>query len=267
MNEIESLMLGIIQGLTEFLPVSSSAHLVITQTFLKLQPGQLILFDLTVHMGTLCAVLIFFRQRIYSSLSASVDLITGKNKTQNSFLLWYLMAATMATAIPGMLIKDTISEFFEQPHIIGLLLICNGALLLATRLRKHYSIHSLDALTLRHAIIIGCFQVLGLFPGISRSGITICAAVYLGIQASIAAEFSFLLAVFAILGAFSVEALQLHLNVRELFSPVYIVGFISAFITGFAAIKLLFQIIRQKRFFYFGLYCIMLGILIMFFIR
>lgn len=245
MNIFQAGILGIVQGLTEFLPVSSSGHLVLFQSFIPgfSQPG--VLFDAYLHLGTLLAVLVFYYKRIL--------------KLDFKYLK-ILVLATIPAVIVGFLLKDYIDLIFQNTKLVSLALIITGFMNLRTDTNKESS----EGLNGKKGFFIGLFQAFAILPGISRSGSTIFAGTYFGMQKEKAAEFSFLLSVPAIMGANVLEIIKGGTN--ELFSVNYIAGIICSFIVGFVCIKLLLNILKSNKFKYFGYYCIGVGILSLLFV-
>ncbi|MFC1649516.1 undecaprenyl-diphosphate phosphatase [Patescibacteria group bacterium] len=239
MQVVQAIILGLIQGLTEFLPVSSSGHLVIAQSILGFEsPG--VLFESFLHAGTLLAILFFYRNTIMK-LSARYLVLIG--------------LGTIPAAFVGMLLKDHIEVLFNSTLLVGLMLIVTGFInVVIDKQTKDSSNTPSD----RESILIGFFQALAIVPGISRSGATIFAARLRGIKKAEAAQFSFLLSVPAIIGANIVQLVGHGGEVSGNFA-VLIFGFVSAMISGYLAIKLVLKYLVQSKFRYFGYYAIILG--------
>jgi undecaprenyl-diphosphatase len=245
MSNLYAVFLGIVQGLSEFLPVSSSGHLVILQSLLPnfSQPG--ILFDVILHFGTLIAVLFYFRKKLMSYLNTKFILL--------------LIIGTVPAVIVGYLIKDRVDVLFASVKVVGVSLLVTGVFNLLTDKFKAGK----DTITNRNAFVTGVLQAVAIIPGISRSGSTIFASVAQGISKEKAAEFSFLLSVPAILGA---NILEIYNNGFLGFSnPVpYALGFLSSFIFGLIAMILIFKVIAKGKFEYFAYYCFFLGAIAIF---
>lgn len=241
MNIFDSILLGAIQGLTEFLPVSSSAHLSIVQSLIPhfSQPG--LVFDVIIHMGTTLAVLIYFRKKL---LSISMH---------EAFLLG---VATIPAVLVGLLFREILEGMFSDIHSTGWQLVITGILnfLVVFSVTRSKKIDVLDSL------LIGFAQAVAIVPGISRSGATIFTGVKLGIDKKRIAEFSFLMSVPAIVGA---NVLELYSHRASLGSidMSYFAGFATAFIVGFISIGFLMKIITEKSYLVFAVYCIVLGLL------
>ena len=247
MNIVDATILGILQGLTEFLPVSSSGHLVLGQDLLGInQPGNS--FEIIVHIGTLFSVLTFFWTDIVSLLSFS------NHKYSIKYIL-YIIVGTLPAGVIGLVFKDSISLFFDNRLVVGYALICTSFILFLSFFKKT----SNKSISFLFAFIIGCSQAIAIIPGISRSGITICIAILLGLSSKEAARFSFMLAIPIISGAGLLNALD-HNNITEI--PIFIglVGFMSSFFIGLIALKCLLNLLEKGKLYYFGIYCFLIGI-------
>ena len=189
MTILEAVILGIIQGLTEFLPISSSGHLVLGQELLGISiPGNS--FEVVVHLGTLCSVLIVFWPDIW-------ELITSIRSTTSQKYILGIVIATIPAVLIGLLFKDIISEAFDNIRVVSITLLITGLILFTT---KYINIKDIN-ISLGRGLLIGIAQAAAIIPGISRSGVTISAGMHLGVSPDKAAKFSFLLAIPAIAGA------------------------------------------------------------------
>ncbi|MYK18012.1 undecaprenyl-diphosphate phosphatase [Candidatus Poribacteria bacterium] len=271
MTFLEAILLGILQGLTEFLPVSSSGHLVLAQQFLGLKEP-LVFFDVMLHVGTLAAVLVVYRDAIK-------QLVVGGLSTLGNSLLWKQPRGTLSTApelkfiylillgsIPtgviAVVFKTQLESFFEEVLIVSVMLILTGAILQLPRLRRKNAAPSDDSvgqLKVWHAPLIGIAQGCAITPGISRSGTTISLALFLGIPAKTAAEYSFLLSIPAILGAVALKIRDLE----DTTIAIHIVGggMLAAFIVGYIALRFLLVVLNRGKFSHFSYYCIALGLI------
>lgn len=256
MDAVEALVLGIIQGLTEWLPVSSSGHLVIGQELLGLPAGENLVFDLLVHLGTVIAVCIFFRKelgRIILSMFMGKER-RGENEQALRKLGFLLLLGAVPAAVVGVLLTDRIEEVFDL-RLVGVALIVNAVLLLVSERigagarRKRAT--ALDAL------IIGAFQAVAILPGISRSGSTISGGMLRGLERETAAVFAFLLSVPTLIGAFAYGLTTL--DTFDLRPAESAVGFSAAFLVGLASISYLLKAVRQGRLWMFSAYCLFLG--------
>lgn len=259
----ESIVLGIIQGLTEFLPVSSSGHLVIAQSFMKGFQQKGILFDVMVHLGTLLAVLFFFRKDIYTLINAFLpekwrsNSVTAEegfiSASVGKRMVWLIIIGTIITGSIGILLKDHIHRCFESAQLAAVMLIVTGILLYLADKTKDVKRTEGD-MNVTDGIIIGLAQSVALMPGISRSGSTIAFGMFRKINGEAAARFSFLLSIPAILGA-TIHELTYISSVSPDEIIIYMAGMISAAVTGFLALRLLFFIIKKRELRFFSYYC------------
>lgn len=250
MNELQALILGIVQGLTEFLPISSSGHLVIVPwlmdfTYLNEHPAFNKTFDVAVHMGTLIALLAYFRSTIYQlSVSFARSIKKRSIESEPERLAWLIIAATVPAAIAGALGESFIEKELGEPWQIAFFMAAFGLLLWAAdRLPQR---EELGQLTLSQAIVVGLAQVLSLAPGVSRSGITITAGRFVGLSRDAAARFSFLLLGPVVFGAGLFKGVDV---VRDglpagATSP-FIIGILSAAVSGLFAIWGLLKLVRR----------------------
>ncbi len=250
MDIIDALILGSLQGITEFLPVSSSGHLVLGQHFLGLSlPGNF--FEVLVHLGTLCSVLVVFRTEI-------LKLIQSIKSAESKIMLSALVIGTIPAVLIGLSMKDKISQLFENPLAVSFSLILTGIWLVMTK----WFVNQQSNINLKNGFLIGCAQAIAIIPGISRSGATIGVAMLLGISPEKAAKFSFLLAIPAIAGAGLLTAIDIDpALVSSLSSGTIIAAFFSSFLVGWAALTWLLKLISKGQFHWFGLYCMVIGIL------
>ncbi|MCF7907712.1 MAG: undecaprenyl-diphosphate phosphatase [Candidatus Omnitrophica bacterium] len=240
---MKTIALGITQGLTEFLPISSSGHLYIIKRLLSFSQNLLPFFVL-LHLATLLAVVIFLRRDILSVLSKRRILIQ-------------LGITTLVTAIIGLAINTFLVGFFENKLWIGLLLIINGLILLS--MKKVFGQRNYDTVTTKESLFIGLLQGLAIFPGISRSGITIVGLIGRGFKPKEAFTTSFLMMIPVTLGAFLLKMKELpDLNMSILAASG---GFVAAFASGFLALKIVKKVLKSEKFAIFGYYCILVAIL------
>lgn len=261
MDLISSAILGVVQGLTEFLPVSSSGHLVIGQQLLGFKEPDL-LFDVSVHVGTLLAVVWVFAEDIWDMARGALP---GKAGSQDGRrLLILVIAGSIPTAIMGLLLKDAFERLFASPKAVGIALLITGCLLMATRLAPAAKV-GLAKMKVWRALVIGVAQGVAITPGISRSGSTICTALLLGVDRELAARFSFVLSLPAILGALFLELH--HAPAKAAAAPLpLLVGGATAAISGYVALKLLLKIVKAGRMHLFAYYCWPLGLAVLLFL-
>ena len=269
MTFLEAILLGILQGLTEFLPVSSSGHLVLAQQFLGLKEP-LVFFDVMLHVGTLAAVLVAYRAAIKKLVIGGFAALgdsqlwrhprTTINTVPELKFIYLIGLGSIPTGVIAVVFKTQLESFFEEVGIVSVMLILTGAILQLPRLRRQKVDIPEDASTSLktwYAPLIGIAQGCAITPGISRSGTTISLALFLGIPAKTAAEYSFLLSIPAILGA---VALKVR-DVEGLAIPLHILGggMLAAFIVGYIALRFLLAVLNQGKFSLFSYYCIALG--------
>jgi undecaprenyl-diphosphatase len=261
---LEALCLGFIQGLTEFLPVSSSGHLVLGRHVLGLDASGLA-FDVVVHVATLIATLLYYRHTIRDMGSASIVFLRGSDKSfatlranESLWLLVLVGAASVPTGLIGLTCKELVEPLFASPKISSAMLVLTGCVLL-TSLKKPDQEKGLLAFGLRAAFLVGVVQGLAILPGISRSGSTIVCALLLGLNRESAARLSFLMAIPAILGALLLELRAISLLETELVLPM-MVGFASALCTGLLALVFLVHIVKRGKLFAFSFYLIPVGV-------
>jgi len=251
MTYFDAILLGIIQGLTEFLPVSSSGHLVLAEHFLNAKlPG--VSFELAVHLGTLLSVLIYFRAKIIQLLK-SVFIATMIEERK---IVFYLIVGTIPAGVAGVLLKDFFERAFSSPIMTSIMLTITGVILLFTAFVKRGE----KKINGMRAIIIGIGQAVAILPGISRSGSTISAGLFSGVKPVAAAEFSFLLSIPAIAGAIVFKAKDFMKSGSILAGQFSVAAFFS-FIFGLLAVFLLLDIIKRGKFKYFGIYCLAVGLI------
>ncbi len=266
MTFFQSLILGIVQGLTEFLPISSSGHLVLVPHFLgwHLDQRYVFAFDVLVQLGTLVAVIVYFWDDLWRIAWGWLIALIRRRPfaTAEARLGWYLILATLPAVVGGLLLADRVEAAFTSPRAVGGFLFLTAALLFAAdrlgRLARPFA--ALDALD---ALVMGLFQVLALFPGVSRSGSTIAGGLFRGLERPAAARFSFLMSVPVMLGAGALtlaHLIQQPQVAHEAF-PVLTVGFLSAALSGYLAIRWLLRYLMSHDLKVFVAYCILVGAL------
>ena len=270
MNSTEAILLGIIQGLTEFLPVSSSGHLVLFQHLFGLKEAELF-FDVCVHLGTLLAVIVVFRLEIkniilalmrFVSSSASKKTVLQKIESDPDLKMAFLIViGSIPTAVLGFLFRGIADRLFSSAFIAGLMLMLTGLLLWITRwAATRVEQPDVDRLTPKNALIVGVVQGLAIIPGISRSGSTISIGLLLGINRETAARYSFLLSIPAIIGA-GLLSLKEGLSQTDLAIQISLLGAGTAALVGYGALKSLLHVVRKGHLHLFAPYCWLVGIL------
>ncbi len=254
---LDAFLLGAIQGITEFLPVSSDGHLVIAQGYLTTFNKNAMTFDVMLHLGTLLAVILYF----WRDVRCLLYFLVGKEVQSNPFpartWFWLIVVATVPTGIIGLILEKTVEPLFTSPTVAAWGLLVNGTLLLSTTLAPRATRQAGD-LNMRDAILIGTTQAFAILPGISRSSNTIATAMFLGIRGDIAARFSFLISIPAVLGAVLVKSRDLQSATVTDLIP-YGFGVLVALLTGLWAISFLLKVIVKGKFGYFGYYCLIVG--------
>jgi len=249
MSYFDAILLGIIQGLTEFLPISSSGHLVLTQELLGVkQPG--VSFELIVHLGTLVAVLVYYHRVIWNLLRS----LFTRGMIAERKMVGLLILGTIPAGLAGVLLGDYFEQAFSSPVITAVMLLITGCILLPTRFVRKGE----RPVGCKSAIVMGFAQALAILPGISRSGSTIAGGMLAGVQPSKAAEFSFLLSVPVIAGAVLLKTPELRGLDASILGP-YLAGATTAFFFGLIAVYLVLSVIRRGQFEYFAYYCFAAG--------
>ena len=259
---IKAIIFGIIEGITEWLPISSTGHMILAEEFIKLNvtPEFWKMFLVVIQLGAILAVvLLYFRKLNPFALSK-----TGEEK-KDTWILWFkVLVACLPAAIIGILFEDAIDMFLDNPWVVAIMLILYGIFFILIENRnKNASITELKSLTYRTALIIGIFQVLALIPGTSRSGATILGAMLIGTSREIAAEFTFFLAIPVMFGASLLKILKFGFVFTSVELMILLAGMITAFIVSIIAIKFLMNYIKINNFKFFGYYRIVLGILVL----
>ncbi len=258
MSLLESIILGMVQGLTEFLPVSSSGHLVVLQSLLGISaPG--VALEVLLHLGTLLSVLWVFRED-FKTLFSFVD------NREPRRLLVLLLVGTIPTGIMGFLIRMFLKSLFEVSAAVGVMLLATGILLYLIYLKQPGS-RNISRMSFGDALWIGISQGIAVLPGISRSGATIAASLGRGLDKETAIKYSFMLSVPAIAGASLLEiAVLVRQGWEHAFGWFYVAGGVSALIFGIVAIKFFIITLKRGKFHYFAFYCWTVGLLILFFL-
>ena len=265
MTLLQSIILGIIQGLTEFLPISSSAHLVIAPYIfgwhIPAQEG--FIFDVLVQLGTLLAVIFYFRKDLFQIIVGVINGLIDKRPFSNpmSRLGWILILATIPAVIAGFLFKDLVERAFGSPLAAGLFLLGTAALLVIAELVGKRN-RLFDTISWLDALIVGLFQVISLLPGISRSGSTIAGGMIRNLDRPSAARFSFLMTVPVMIGAGALALVDLIKSPTFTMQiPTLIAGFIVSAIVGYLSIRWLLSYLIKHPLYFFAIYCLVLSII------
>lgn len=273
MNIIEILkviVLGIVEGITEWLPISSTGHLIIVNEFLKLKASDAFveMFNVVIQLGAILAVIVLYFKRLWP-IDKKKD-SKGLEWNKDKLILWAkILVACVPAGIIGILFDDKIDEIFYNPYVVSVTLIIYGVAFILIEIRncnKEFKITDVRAMTFKTALIIGLFQVLALIPGTSRSGATIVGAMLIGTSRTAAAEFTFFLAIPVMAGASLVKILKFvsdgtGFTQNELY--MLIIGMLVAYLVSMLVIKFLMSYIRKHDFKPFGVYRIILGIAVL----
>jgi len=263
MNLFHSFLLGIIQGLTEFIPVSSTAHLLIAQRLLGLPADDAMFsFLIIVQLGTLVSLFVFYWKDLLAIAKATLDF---RRSTPERNLGFYIIIATIPALLAGYLLKDTVEVLFKQPMLQASIRLFTAAVLLTLAEWLSKKNRSLDSMTWLDAFFVGLMQVLAVFPGASRSGTTISGGMFRGFDRPSAARFAFLISVPVMLAAGGYEMLDVIKmpNLGE-FLPLLAVGLVTAAIVGWFAIKWLIDYLSKRSLYVFAIYCAVVGMIVFF---
>lgn len=259
---LKTILFGIVEGITEWLPISSTGHMILLEEFVKLDVSAEFwkMFIVVIQLGAILAVVaLYFKKLNPFALSKS------KEQKKDTWVLWMkVLIACLPAAVIGLLFSDQIDKFLENPWVVAVTLIIYGiAFILIEKKYKKAKITELKDLTIKTALIIGVFQLLALIPGTSRSGATIIGAMLIGTSREVAAEFTFFLAIPVMFGASLLKMLKFGFNYTGNEIIILIVGMVTAFIVSVLAIKFLMNYIKKNDFKPFGYYRIILGVLVL----
>ncbi len=260
MSIVQCIVLGVVQGIGEFLPISSSAHLILVPYLLGWQESSMA-FDIALHFGTLLAVLVIYFKEWWNLFIGACKNLFQKENTRDGQMFWYLVVATIPAALVGFLLDDIIEGFFRnQMWAIALLLALMGVFIYAGDrwASRHYRKKevSFDKITLKQAFLVGCSQAFAVFPGFSRSGTTILAGRLMGLSKEAITKFTFLMSVPVIAGAAVLKIGELSLT-REV-----LIGIFTSFVVGVLSIQFLLRYIKKHDFSIFAFYRIIIAILV-----
>ena len=267
MGLFQALILGIVQGATEFLPISSSGHLVLVPAALEWASPSLI-YDTTVHLATLFAVVaVFWRDLIGLICSWWRGLCRGQPlNTVESRLAWWVILGTIPGILAGLFLEETIESFFESPRTVGVFLLITAVIIILAEVfgRRRRALTEIEWLD---SLLIGIGQATAIAPGISRSGVTISVGMFRGFTREAAARFSFILSVPIIAGAWLVQLIKL-VRQGELLAeaPLLVIGFVTALVCGYVAIRILLAYLRKRSLYPFAVYCVIVGSLAIIFL-
>ena len=249
-----AILLGIVQGLTEFLPVSSSGHLVLFEKIFGINSQNFLLFDIVLHLGTLVAVIVVYRKTIWEMLKNPLGEDCQK-----------LLFATLPTVIIALLFKDFFKQSFGGSLLwLGFLITAIFMFFTSYVCKNNYQYRPL---THKNAIVMGVFQGFAILPGISRSGSTISSALVQGVRRDQSSKFSFLMSIPAILGGLVFELFDPAIATQQVEFLPLLFGFVASAVFGYFAIKLMLKVIKKAKFAWFGVYLVLLSIMTFIFIK
>ncbi len=274
MTLLHSFLLGIIQGLTEFIPVSSTAHLLIGQKLLGIPADDAMFsFLVIVQLGTIISLILFYWNDLFSILKSTFQALPvlftkprdAWNLTPDTWLGIYIIIATIPALLAGYLLKDAVEALFKQPMLEASIRLFSAAILLTLAELLTKKDRALPSMTWLDALIVGLFQIIAVFPGASRSGTTISGGMFRGLDRPSAARFAFLMSVPVMLAAGGYEMLDV-LKMPNLgsFLPLLAVGFVTAAIVGWFAIKWLIDYLSKRSLYVFAIYCAVVGTIVFF---
>lgn len=261
---IKTIILGIIQGITEWLPVSSTGHMILFNALWPLQPEEFFnVFKVVIQFGSILAVLVLF----FHKLNPWSPTKTQKQKRQTWQLWLKVLVGCIPAGVAGLLLNDIIDDYLSAPYVVAITLIAYGIIfILVSRHPRKPAITSLNQLSLKDSLIIGCFQCLALIPGTSRSGATILGGMYEGCSRPVASEFSFFIAIPVMAGASLVKVIK-YFTGGMVFTGMQIfllfLGTLIAFLVSLLAIKALLDYVKNHTFEVFGWYRIILGVIVL----
>ncbi|MXP67703.1 undecaprenyl-diphosphate phosphatase [Pantoea sp. Aalb] len=261
-----AIILGIIEGFTEFLPISSTGHMIIIGSILGFQDNNANTFEIVIQLGSILAVVVKYRYILLKLIN--INMIRNHNKefNENSLNLFHILIGILPVTLLGFLLHNQVKTMFKPINVMYAMIFGGLLLITAEYIKNKYlkQIMNINLITYRQAFIVGCFQCLALWPGFSRSGATISGGMFMGISRYAASEFSFILAVPTIIGA---TCLELYKNIsfitlQEL--PMFIIGFISAFIVALVSIDILLNLIKHVSFVVFAIYRFIIALAVYF---
>ncbi len=267
MSDMHSLVvaaiLGVVEGLTEFLPVSSTGHMIIVGHLLGFEGDKAKTFEVVIQLGSILAVVVMFWRRLFGLIGINFGRQPQQGAQGGRLTLAHILLGMLPAVVLGLIFHGEIKELFT-PRTVTYALIVGGILLIAAELLKPKTPRAVavDDMTLRQAFVIGCFQCLALWPGFSRSGATISGGMLMGVSRYAASEFSFLLAVPMMMGA---TVLDLYKSIGFLTMadvPMFAVGFVTAFLVALVAIKTFLEVIKRISFIPFAIYRFIVAIVV-----
>lgn len=258
MTLIQSIFLSILQGITEFLPISSSGHLVLAQKLFSFQTPP-IFFDALIHFGTIISVVVYFRKELLAIL------FNLKNK-ENQRLIFMVILGTIPVVVVGLFLQDSIDIIFNSLKMVGISFLISAAILSLTIFVKK-SEKGINEITWRDTLFVGLFQAIAILPGVSRSGSTISSALFRKLDRQSAFRLSFFLAIPAVCGALFLQIIDLKGQAIDGNLINYLIGMVVSALVGLVSLKILNKVLQGGKFYYFAIYCALLGGIILLFLN
>ena len=261
---LKTILIGIVEGITEWLPVSSTGHMILLEEFVKLKMTEefMEMFNVVIQLGAIFAVIVLFFPKLWPFTTKDKGLIK-----KDTWMMWFkVIVAVLPAAVLGILFDDTLDALFYNYQTVAIMLIVYGVLFILVENRnrgRKQRIRSIKDMSFKTAFLIGMFQVLSLIPGTSRSGATILGGILLGCSRTAASEFSFFLAIPVMFGASLLKMLKFGLVLTGAEITILLVGMISAFVVSMVSIKFLMNYVKKHNFKVFGYYRIILGIIVL----
>ena len=264
MNFLEAILLGLLQGITEFLPVSSSGHLVLASSLMgsDLAPG--ITFEIVVHFGSFCSIVLYFRESLGELLRGVMQSFTPTAIREKRFmhdknakLAFVILASMIPAGLTYVFLEERIEQLFNSPALVSMMLVVTGVLLFLTK----FATNTTREVGLFRGFMMGIAQAMALIPGISRSGSTISTGLFLGLKREEVANFSFLMVLPVLGGAMLLDFIDILNDGIEIYAAlVLLTGFLTSFLSGYFALKYLIILLRKDKLHYFAFYCWAVGV-------
>jgi undecaprenyl-diphosphatase len=264
MDLIQSILLGILQGITEFLPVSSSGHLALARALIgqNLEPG--ITFEIVVHFGSFCSIVVYYRKLITEIITDLFKALTSASLKEGHFMKdesvrfsFFILLSMIPAMIIGFTLKETVEQLFLNPFFVSIMLIVTGTILFSTRFVKNPQ----KEVNGWRALLMGVAQAMAIIPGISRSGSTISVGLFSGVNRNSVANFSFLMVLPVLAGAMMLEVKEVAgTGIQSAEVTALFAGFLASFLSGYLALTYLIKILKREKFHYFAYYCWAIGI-------
>lgn len=265
MDWLQALVLGLIQGLTEFLPVSSSGHLAIGKELLGVEVADDLMFEVTVHAATVLATIVVFRKQLWKYICG---LLKFKYNDETDYVL-KICVSMIPVFVVGVFFKDYVEALFSSIAVVGFALLVTSALLFVSDRTDRYVDRTLPeprgGLSFKQAFIIGLGQALAVVPGLSRSGTTISTGLICGVRREVVAQFSFLMVIVPILGEAFLDLVGGDMAGSAVGALPLAVGFVSAFLSGLFACKVMINLVKRAKLKWFALYCAVVGVVVLVF--